>query len=271
MAKLRIRVKLNEGGEGVPLHQMASVARETDRFLRFLAQDMGLSVAKGQLLARNFADGSLSNDVEFPQEYGTDEERQFNAAMDYAATFNPDEQHLNGAVSQRTMLQFAKIADSLAVHEKIAFGLYRQEAQEPYVWRPLTKRRAVSLQEKLFEEALYVGSVRGLIHNLVVETPQWFGLRLMDGGDIIHCDVRREDVYAQVMEAIGTPGGLVYVRGRVRARRIDRHILGIVAEKIKAAPRLSSSDYERFFGVSPNYTGDLSTEEFIDEARAYGA
>ena len=36
---------------------------------------------------------------------------------------------------------------------------------------------------------------------------------------------------------------------------------------MEPAPQLSDADFEKFFGSAPNFTGDLTTEEFLDDVR----
>lgn len=267
MPKLKIRVKLNEGGEGAPLDQLAAIGKETERFLRFLAQDLGISVPKGRWLARNFANASVSFDSEDPAEYDYLQLRAFNDAFLFCSDFDPDRMKLNGGVQHRTLLQYAKIADALQPHERVGFGIYYPDAEKPYDWRPLTKRRALTLKDRLTETVTYVGSLQGRLHNVTIEPSLSFQIRISRNGELVRCDAAL-DMYRKLHDAMELPDTLLYVRGRIRARRVDRNIASLNVIDIKVAPNLDDDMYERFFGAAPEYTGALTTEEFVDRARS---
>jgi len=267
MAKLRVRIKLNEGGEGAPLDQLVHAGKELELFLRYLADDAGFSVAKGKWLARKFENESVSFDSEGGGEYTDDQVRTFNAALSYCSSFNPDTDKLNGKVQYRTLLQYSKIAEPLQPHEKIGIGIYEPRAERPN-WRTLTKRDATTLHERLTETVTYVGSLRGRIHRLSIETPLEFNVRLLRTNELVPCRAS-DDLFERVHEAANRQNALVYVRGRITARRIDRHVTSVRVSNVRAAPTLDDESYERFFGLNERYTGHMTTEEFIDEARGY--
>ncbi len=114
-------------------------------------------------------------------------------------------------------------------------------------------------------EATYKGSIRGAIHDLGVEE-LWFHLREAKTGLLVKCAFN-EDIYSQVVEAIELRHALVYVHGMITARRVDRAIITARVERIKVAPPLSDERYQAFFGADPNYTGQLSADEFIERNR----
>jgi hypothetical protein len=64
MSRLRVKLILNEGGEGVPLSQLTDIAEEAEKFLRYLAHDAGLTIQRGEWLARNFVNDSVRFDIE---------------------------------------------------------------------------------------------------------------------------------------------------------------------------------------------------------------
>jgi hypothetical protein len=59
MPLLRVKVVLNEGGEGVPLSQLTDIANEVENFLRYLADDAGIEVNRADWLARAFENKSV--------------------------------------------------------------------------------------------------------------------------------------------------------------------------------------------------------------------
>lgn len=267
MARIRLRIRLNEGGEGVPLDQLADVGREVERFLRSLAQDVGVVVPKGQWLAREFRNESVSFDSEGPAEYPLEQIREFNAAFNSVAGFDPLHDRLNGSVRHKTLLQFARIADSLQSHERISFGIYRPDQDMISDWKPLTKRRASRLKEQLVQTVYYTGTIRARLHNVIVEPAFSFNVREERSNALIRCDAD-DELYDELHRAMRVRNALLYVRGRIGIRRVDQLITSIRVLAIKMAPNLSRKEYESFFGIAPNYTGELTTEQFIERARS---
>ena len=47
MARLRIRIELNRGGVGVPLHKLASVVDEAQKFFHLLTEDVQIDQSNG--------------------------------------------------------------------------------------------------------------------------------------------------------------------------------------------------------------------------------
>lgn len=255
----------NEGGEGVPLSQLTDIAEEAEKFLRYLAEDAGIGVRRGEWLARNFKNESVRFDVEREAHISLEEAKEFNRKFEYVDLVKSEKRRLNGEVKHRTLVQYTKVAKALGPHEKIAFGLYRGEEEAPYRYAPLTKRDAEMLAGYLSEEVTYRGSIHGAIHNVGVEE-LWFHLRRSNSLDLVRCDFR-EPLYHDVIEALERRHARVYVHGLITARRVDRQVEKVRAEKIKVAPKMTDEQYQSFFGADPNYAGDISSIEFIERNR----
>jgi hypothetical protein len=259
MPLLRVKVVLNEGGEGVPLSQLTDIANEVENFLRYLADDAGIEVNRADWLARAFENKSVRFDVERESRISTVEAKEFNRKFEYVDSVRAKRRKLNGEVRHRTLVQYTKVANALGPHEKIGFGLYRIDAQEPYKYTGLTKRDAEMLASFLSEEATYRGTIHGKIHNVGIED-LWFQLRRSGSNDLVRCDFR-EALYSEVHEACNRRNALVYVHGLITARRVDQQVTEMRAEKLKVAPSLSDEQYRAFFGADPEYTGKSSSGE----------
>jgi hypothetical protein len=96
----------------------------------------------------------------------------------------------------------------------------------------------------------------------------YFNIRETKSKELVRCDAA-DDLYDEVHQAMERRGALLYVRGSISVRRIDKAITAVKASAIRVAPPLTDREYERFFGLDPNYTGSQTTEEFIDDARGY--
>lgn len=139
MARLRVRIELNRSGGGVPLHKLASVAQESERFLRMLGQDVQIKGDRGEWLAFDFDHESLNFTAEYIGPVSQEQVHAFFSAFD-------------GVTSLRrtTIAQFARIADAIDEDELIGFGLYASGHEaEPSEWRCLSRRDAFRISEEI--------------------------------------------------------------------------------------------------------------------------
>src|SRR5205823_8434021 len=82
MARLRIRIELNRGGVGVPLHKLASVVDESQKFFRMLAEDVSIDKGKGEWLGFDFDHESLNFTAEYVGHVTAEQGQAFYAAFD---------------------------------------------------------------------------------------------------------------------------------------------------------------------------------------------
>jgi uncharacterized protein DUF4115 len=149
VARLRIRIELNRGGMGVPLHKLASVVDEAQKFFHMLAEDVHIDKGKGEWLGFEFDHESLNFTAEYVGPVTEEQVTAFYAAFD-------------GTTSLRrsTIAQFAHIADAVGEDEIIGFGLYQSEDRaEPTEWRSLSRRDALRIADEI---QLLLGATGGL-------------------------------------------------------------------------------------------------------------
>ncbi|HYL35969.1 MAG TPA: DUF4115 domain-containing protein [Bryobacteraceae bacterium] len=138
MARLRVRVELNRGGVGVPLHKLASVVHEAQTFFQMLAQDVHIE-NRGEWLGFDFDNESLNFTAEYVGPVSPEQVQAFCAAFD-------------GVTSLRraTIAQFTRIADAIGEDELIGFGLYQSDQEaEPGEWRCLSRRDALRIADEI--------------------------------------------------------------------------------------------------------------------------
>src|SRR6266403_2903517 len=139
MARLRIRIELNRGGVGVPLHKLASVVNEAQKFFHLLADDVHIDKGRGEWLGFDFDHESLNFTAEYVGPVTAEQVQAFYAAFD-------------GTTSLRrgTIAQFARITDAIGEDELIGFGLYQSDdGAEPNEWRCLSRRDALRIAEEI--------------------------------------------------------------------------------------------------------------------------
>ncbi len=139
MSRLRVRIELNRGGVGVPLHKLASVVHESQRFFAMLAQDVHIPQDRGEWLGFDFDNESLNFTAEFVGPVSPEQAQAFYAAFD-------------GVTSLRraTIAQFTQITEAIGEDELIGFGLYQADQEaEPTEWRCLSRRDALRIADEI--------------------------------------------------------------------------------------------------------------------------
>jgi hypothetical protein len=265
MGQIKIKVKLYEGHEGAPLDKLGEIAERCDLFLRSLGKDVGLTIKKGEWIAKNFRDGSVGFDILHAGEYDVDYERAFNRGMhDIAATIIK-EKTLNGKYSSETLRYFAGIAEPIGLSEKISFGIYQRGAAEPEALPDLKKIDAVEILSELDKSIEYVGTVYGIINTIFMAArPKYFTLKEFLTQKLISCEFQ-DTIYSSVIEALERPQGIIYAYGLITSNKVTREVRKVQLERIDLAPELSTEEYKKFFGCAPDITEDHSTEDYIHE------
>jgi RodZ C-terminal domain len=139
MPRLRVRVELNRGGVGVPLHKLASVVHEAQRFFEMLADDVHIPKEGGEWLGFDFDNESLNFTAEFVGPVSPEQAQAFYASFD-------------GTTSLRraTIAQFTQITEAIGEDELIGFGLYHSDQEEePDEWRCLSRRDALRIADEI--------------------------------------------------------------------------------------------------------------------------
>jgi Domain of unknown function (DUF4115) len=132
-------MELNRGGVGVPLHKLASVVDEAQKFFRMLGEDVHIDNGSGVWLGCDFDSKSLNFTAEYVGPVEPAQIRQFYAAFDGVTLLR-----------RATIAQFARIATSIDEDELIGFGLYQSDQEtEPGEWRSLSKIEALRITEEI--------------------------------------------------------------------------------------------------------------------------
>ncbi|HSP68968.1 MAG TPA: DUF4115 domain-containing protein [Bryobacteraceae bacterium] len=138
MSRLRVRIELNRGGVGVPLHKLASVVQQAQAFFRMLGDDVHIDQRQGEWLGFDFDHESLNFTAEFVGPVTADQVAEFHSAFDGTTPLRRD-----------TIAQFARIADAIDEDEVIGFGLYLNQGDDPAEWRCLSRRDALRITDEI--------------------------------------------------------------------------------------------------------------------------
>jgi hypothetical protein len=269
MARLRYRFELKSDAKGIQLQKLAIVADEFQRFLRMIAEDVGYESLKSGWQAVDFYNGSVGFDVEYTGQTDEDQVRIYTRAVRRVTAYDPrgpNAQALTG-VRKDTVLQYAKVGGHIDPIETINLGFFTDGDSEPDEWQSLSKSTAIAMTETLDKIVEYRGMVQGIVHSLYKENhPPYFDVRELSKQDLVKCFYSPEK-YRQVVELLRNKDSVVLVSGTIKARRIDRKIEEVRVERLRAVDPLSPEELRRLQGAAPNLTGDLSTEEFVDQIR----
>jgi hypothetical protein len=116
MARLRIRLILNQGRRGAPLTKLGKIAEQAEKFLRTLASDC----QPAEWLAVEFDNGSVAYDAEFQGDVSPATAAIFARNLEVLADYDAEVEGLNLAVSQGTALEYARIGSLIDPDEVIA-------------------------------------------------------------------------------------------------------------------------------------------------------
>lgn len=262
MAKIRVPVLLNKGRIGIPLHKLGSIVKETETFLRMLAEDIELPGDKKQWLGLDFQSGSVNFTVEYVSPVEPNKAIQFASAFDDTRRGKPAPM-----VRSNTRYQYARIAEQLDEDEVIEFGIYKYPESTTAVLLSLSKRDIPAIIGEIQGPVESYGSVQGVIHSVFMgSSPRHFFIRELSTDNLIKC-IYSGTQYPELIEVLREEAKVVHVHGSIKTDMVNRRIDQMIMQKIEIAEKLSDKEFEEFFGSCPDFTGKLTTQEFIDQIR----
>jgi hypothetical protein len=262
MARIRVLVVLNKGRIGIPLHKLGAIVKETEIFFRMLAEDVELPGDKKQWLGLDFQSGS----VNFTAEYSPPVEPH--KAIQFANAFDDTRRGKRILpVRNNTRYQYARIAEQLDEDEMIEFGVYKDLESTAAEVLPLSKRDLPTIIGEIQGPVESYGSVQGVIHSVFMgSSPRHFFIRELSTDNLIKC-IYSSTQYPALLEALQEEAKVVHVHGSIKTDMVNRRIEQMIMQQIEVAEKLSDKEFEEFFGSCPDLTGQLSTQEFIDQIR----
>jgi hypothetical protein len=260
MAKFRVRIELNKGRHGIPVHRLAEIAKEAEKFFEMFADDLGLD--RGEWIADNFRDGSVGFDTNYvgtaPDPILLTSQKAFDLIT--TPTTSPDD--LKYGLRKETFLQFARLAAPIDADDAVHIGVYNGKADKPEI-RELTKQRFIEIEKEIVQTVEQYGGVQGIITALFKES-NTFWIRELSTGKKLSC-IFPIKMYNLVWKALEAKDAVVNVEGWKTV--VNGKVEHLKVTTISPALEYLDSDLEKFFGCDPNFTGNQSTEEFIDDLR----
>ncbi len=274
MSELRLRIELNKGGEGISFHKLAQISVEADLFLKMIIQDVDKRIT-GNWIAKDFVNSSVDFTTEFSGNITQEQVVLCKRALEATMTTELDLATLEKArVKRATLLQYAKIAKPIAPDESIHFALLNGHKPPKEDRHVLTKEHSIDLVQRIYikDNVSYEGSVQGIITTLFRDQHLYkkphFRLRELYSGALIPCYYSK-NLYSQVvLKGLRESDSVVHVAGKIVASRTERRILAVrEVKKLIEAESYQPGDLQRFVGCAPELTGNLTTEQFIDNIR----
>lgn len=273
MARLRIKLELNPGGDGIRLDKLANISTELEQFLRSLAKDCGVSSAPGDWVARNFYNSSVGAVLEHSRIVEPAAAVKFNTGIKKLTSFRADRDRLNGAFSEATVRNFVSIGSKLDTDEVVKIGVLNSDLEEvseetePEVWANVAKRKTIEIEDALLREIEYVGSVQGRLATWHRDAdPPFVHLREGVTGNLVRCNYRTE-AYDQIYRAYKDRKAIVHLTGRIKSDRLNGHPREVWIETIQVFERLDDKEFFSLSGSVPDFTGRQTAADYLDRMR----
>ena len=253
-----LKIELNKGRRGIVLQKLSKIVEETEKFLESFAEDMNLS--KTEWLAEKFDNGS----VEWQNLYlGPGEPKQIafskKALDDLVSPESTFDSVSSFGVTQKTYLQLAKIAQPLEVDEFIGVGTMNGDG---FRMQELTKKRAIRMELEVSRSIEEYAGFHGTITALFKDNNSCWLKDYLTGNRIV-CSFR-PSLYSTIWRLLEKRDGLVNVEGWYQ---INKNESRLKIEGISELPQYEEGDIEAFFGCDKDFTGDMTTEQYLENIR----
>ncbi len=266
MAALRVRIELKRPAQGIEMSKLKELSEEAQKFLRMVAEDLRLNPNDGKWVAKDFYNQGLGFNAEYQDvEIDADTAAAYLHALDGITTVGPETNWGVRGIRPQTIVQSARVAKIADEGEIVRIGLLN--GTDHVEWRPLPLDRAATVIEHFNVWVEYRGMLQGMIHTIFKESsPPYFTLRDFASGQIVHCEFNAND-WPTLHKALERKDAPVFVAGWIRTRRLDRKIDYLRVEKLQGTKPMNREELHKFFGSAPGWTGDITTDQFIDSIR----
>ncbi len=260
MAELKLKVALNKGREGINLGKFAAIAERIQKFLDSFSADLKLE--EGAWIAEGFRDGCVSFTNWHVGKASDEAIKSGQEALDQITNPKTAITDLNYGLTERTFYEFAQTAATLAEDDFITYGIYKDESPRPKL-RKLSKIRANAIEKQIVRTSRRYGGVRGRVSALFQKSNKIHVTDSISGKEII-C-IFSDDKYGEIIRALIARSAVVNIEGWMKV--VNGEVEHVEIAKIRVMPKLRDGDIDAFFGCDPDFTGKMSTEEYLDHLR----
>ncbi|MCY7347584.1 MAG: hypothetical protein LH614_15380 [Pyrinomonadaceae bacterium] len=244
------------------MQRLASIAKEAEKFFEMFAEDLKLD--KEGWVADNFENGSLRYDVKYIGEFAPQVIANAHKAFEQITdeTITPDD--LDFGIRKETYWQFAQIANPIEADDSIGISLYDKNTDSIENTTELSKERSLEIKKQIEQTVIEFGGLQGEITAFFKGNNHLWIKDSITNNRVV-CTFKQE-IYKQVWQLLKSQDTIVNVEGWIT--RKNGEVEHLLIEKIDSAAIYQQGDLEKFFGCDPNFTGNLSTEDFLSELRS---
>lgn len=265
MSGLRIRIELNKGRVGMPFGKLGRVCQEATKFLEMLSED--LEIPEGSAwLAEEFENGSVNFDVRHAAEIDAATAEAARQALGMILGETLENLPIAARIRSETRRQFRKVTRSLDPDEHMRIGIYQGNEHRPDSWYMVHRSDAAEVTEGLIDRGTY-GEVQGVVNAFFKEAqPPYVRIRELSTGNLVKCFFR-VDQYQAAVELLEDKDAVVFVEGWLREDAFTGATREVRVEDFTPAVEFDEKAVEALFGAVPDYTGSLTSEEFVERIR----
>ena len=261
----KIKIELNKGKHGVELEKLATIARDTAKFLTSLSVDLGDPEA--EWIADNFKNGSVCFEVQSRREIKA-EPKVWRNAMHAVMANDFSDDVLNVRIRPETRARFFDISKALPEGDSAAFGICENGADSNVEWHRLDKTLANEASATSVPKIKNHGEIQGIVHAFFKETKSpKLVIRELSTRNLVDCFFD-ETMYAHAVELLRDKDGVVFVEGIVSETETGE-ISEIKVSDFTPAPEFYDGAFEGMIGNFPKaLTGEKDAAEALDEFRS---
>ncbi|MEQ1513243.1 MAG: hypothetical protein ABL934_11275 [Lysobacteraceae bacterium] len=265
MSALRIRIELNKGRVGMPFGKLASVCQEATRFLEMLCEDLELPEGDSWV-AEDFENGSVNFDVRHTVQIDPVIAEAARQAMGMVIGETSENLPVAVRIRTETRRQFRKVTRTLDADESMRIGVYRGNEDRPESWYQVQRSDAMELTEGIVDRNTY-GEVQGVVNAFFKEhQPPYVRIRELSTGNLVKCFFRA-DQYQAAVELLEDKNAVVFVEGWLREDVSSGATREVRVEDFTPAVEFDEKAVEGLFGAVADYTGNLTSEQFVKRIR----
>lgn len=247
----------------MPLGKLAAVMEQTVKFLEQFSADLQVGKTAGQWLAERFENNSVDFDCRLAVPLSPDLQSRSQSGLRMILSGQYSDEETALMISTETRWQFARITSALDPDEQIHLGLYAPERDEVAEWYPLDARVLQELEDAAAGRMRIFGEVQGTVHSFVKggRRPH-LSIRELSTGDLVKCYFQPEQ-YQAAVDVLADPDAVVFVEGETTQDPVTGDVTAVDVADFRLAPDFSHEQLAAWMGSMPDYTGDLTTGEYI--------
>lgn len=250
----------------MPLEKLASVCSETVKFLKMFSRDLKLTDEEPVWLAENFENNSVDYDCRLASDIGNARVELGRRALRLIMGETLDDPELAFRIRPETRRQYFHIASPIDPDEKVRFGVYPDGGSKPDMWYELTRHEDAAVSGGVIDRGAY-GEIQGVVNAFFKEGKHpHLRIRDISTQQLVKCFFR-SDMYNAAVELLTDRTAVVFVEGRLREDASTGETREIDVEDFRLAPDFSKDEFEKGLGTMPDYTGPMSTEDFVEQLR----